>query len=90
MAEGDIEHIISKDASVVTKSGKYVSVVVIGNRATAKLEDAVANLVDLIEKKYQDKLEASEANMDKFNGIVDLIPRYFPFFKIMQNVDKNE
>lgn len=83
-AETNVENISSSDAALVIGSGEYISVVVIGEKSTSKLQDAVSSFVEDIEAKYGPLLQEHESNIDKYRGIKDLIPASFPFFKIKE------
>lgn len=88
----NIENISSKDASFNIRSGKFVSVVVIGEKTTAKLFDAITHFVKLVEDKYAGKLSEGERDLNEFSGIRELVPQCFPFFKlkIMHNKKRSE
>lgn len=81
-ATEDIENISSKNASITIRTGKYVSVVVLGEKSTAKLFDAITHLVKLVDNKYDKELSDDMKDLNEFSGIIDLVPQCFPFFKL--------
>lgn len=81
-ASTDIENISSQDATVIVKTGRYATAIVIGERATAKLADATGRFLAAFEARYADELAQGESEMSLFDNCTDLVPPFFPFFKI--------
>ncbi|MBD3350441.1 MAG: hypothetical protein GF364_03040 [Candidatus Lokiarchaeota archaeon] len=81
-AKDSVENISSKDSFILIKTGDYVSVVVVGEIISAKLNNAVFEFLDSVENEYHEELENFNGEITGFSGIEKLIPKCFPFFKI--------
>ncbi len=77
-----IESISSKDASILLKSGEFITVVIVTDKGSAVLLNALERYVKEFEKKFHALLTKQEANMTEFESAKELISAIFPFFQI--------
>ncbi len=81
-----IESISSKDASILLKSGEFITVVIVTDKGSAVLLNALERYVKEFEYKFHDLLKNQIVNMTAFESAKELIAAIFPFFQI-ESVD---
>lgn len=83
-----LENILSKDATILMKRGKWITVAIVGDTASAMLENALKRHVKDFEAKYGAQLAENMPETSQYNSATELISQVFPFFKVLPKENK--
>jgi hypothetical protein len=77
-----IDEISSGDSTIIMRSTKIFTAIIIGKNSPEVLEYALANFVGDFGEVYKDLLDQDVFDLNEFSGTDEILIRHFPFFKI--------
>lgn len=81
-SKAEVQNILSKDASILMQSGKYIYVTIVSNNVSAILDRSLKRYVREFEKKFQKQLEKERFLISDFDSAKDLLKSIFPYLLI--------
>lgn len=80
----DVQSILSKDATILMQSGKYVTAIIVADNISAILDRSLKRYVEEFENKFQEKLESEDKLISDFDSATELLKPIFPYLVVRE------